>query len=216
MAATPVATRLASSARNGRRARRLPAAATAARTAAPARRREAVRGRQRQQAWAPTRDWNAPVAGWVDVLRQRRSGHRQVADLARRAADTAVQPSAEHGGQAEADADPDQHEVVDARGRADRALGHRGQVDVVLDRHRPAQVGAQRVEHALVPGGQVHGQPQVTGARVEHAGGADHERPQRLRRHPGRAAGRRDRAAHQLDRVAAPFGSTEISATTGR
>jgi hypothetical protein len=90
-----------------------------------------------------------------EVLRQRHAGDRQVTDLTGCSADAAVQPAAEDRRQAEADADPYQHEVIDAAGRADLPLGHRRQVDVILDGDRPAELGAQRVVHALVPGRQV-------------------------------------------------------------
>ena len=62
----------------------------------------------------------------------------------------------------------------------------------------------ERVKRALVPRGQVHRQPRVTGPRVDHAGAADHQRAQPRDLDPGARAGSLDGAADQLDRVVGP------------
>src|SRR5690606_12153875 len=106
---------------------------------------------------------------------QRRPGDRQVADLAGAAGPAAVQPAAQHHRHAHAAVEPHEGEVVGALRGAVRALGDGGEVDVVLYRHRTPQVGAQRGEDALVPGGQVERELDVAGRRIDHARGADHE-----------------------------------------
>jgi hypothetical protein len=53
-------------------------------------------------------------------------------------------------------------------------LGHGGQVHVVLERHRPIEVGPQRAEQTVVPAGQVEGEGDVAGGRVDQAGRAEH------------------------------------------
>jgi hypothetical protein len=93
---------------------------------------EAERSGQRQHRLRADQGLECPGRGVTDVLRQRHARHRKVADLARRAGRAAVQPPAEHGRQPEADADPDEHEVVGAAdGGPDRAL-----IIVVRDAHR--------------------------------------------------------------------------------
>src|SRR5581483_7289841 len=92
------------------------------------------------------------------VARYRRPGHRQVADLARRAADSPVQPAAEHDRHADAPVQPEQHEVVDALGRAGVQLGDGGQVDVVLEHDRALEVLAQLGEQTTLPVRQVEGE----------------------------------------------------------
>ncbi len=135
---------------------------------------------------------------------QRGTVDRQVADFARRPGGAPVQPPAQDGGQAEADAQPDQDEIVGACGGTVGPFGHRGQVHVVLDHHRLVPGVRERVERALVPGRQVHRQPGVAGARVDHAGTADHQRAEPGDLDPGAGAGLLDGAADQLDRVVGP------------
>jgi hypothetical protein len=112
-----------------------------------------------------------------------------------------VQLTAQDGGQAETDAQPDQDEIVGADGCAVGTFGHRGQVHVVLDHDRLVPGALERVKRALVPRGQVHRQPRVTGPGVDHAGAADHQRAQPGDLDPGARAGSLDGAADQLDRV---------------
>ena len=158
MAATPVATLLASSARNSSPERRtvaaeLPAASTAARTAPAAvtasKPNPAASG---STAWAPTSDWKAPVAGCVMSWGKGTPGYGQVTDLAVCPAHAAVQSPSEHRREAEAHPDPDQHEVVFPLRSSGRPLGHRGEVHVVPHGHRPAEIRTERVVHALMPG----------------------------------------------------------------
>ena len=52
-------------------------------------------------------------AALVDVARDLGAGHRQVTDLAGGAGAAVVQPATDHRGEADAAADPDQHEVVE-------------------------------------------------------------------------------------------------------
>ncbi len=60
-------------------------------------------------------------------------GERQVADLARRTMGAAVELATEHESHPDAGADRDEREAVDVAAVAVRALGERGDVDVVLD-----------------------------------------------------------------------------------
>jgi hypothetical protein len=90
-----------------------------------------------------------------------------------------VQPAAEHDRQADAAADPDQHEVLDAPGGARLRLGDRGQVDVVLEHDRGVQVVAQRGEQPPVPAGQVERERDVAAGRVDQTRGAEHDPPYR-------------------------------------
>ena len=76
--------------------------------------------------------------------RERRAVHRHPADLARRAADAPAHLAVDDRGEAEAGAEPDEREVVEPGRGPVGALGHRGQVHVVLDHHRGVQHLAQR------------------------------------------------------------------------
>ena len=113
-----------------------------------------------------------------DVGVQRGAVHRQVADLARRSGGAPVQLPAEDSGQAKAATEPDEDEVAGPGRRADGTFGHRGQVHVILDHHRPVPGVPERLERTFVPLGQIHRQAWVTGPRVHHAGTADHHRAQ--------------------------------------
>jgi len=112
-----------------------------------------------------------------------------------------VQLAAEHGGQAQPDAQPDQDEVAGIGGGARGALGHRREVHVVLDDDRLVQDAAQRVQRAFVPRGQVHRQPRVAGSRVDHTRTGDHQRAEPGQIHPGAGAGSLDDPADQFGRV---------------
>ena len=91
-------------------------------------------------------------------------------------------------------------------GGARGAFGHRGQVHVVLDHDRLVQDPPERVQRALVPRGQVHGEPGVTGPRVDHAGAADHEGPQGGHVHAGAGAGPLDDPEDDLDGILGAVG----------
>jgi len=125
-----------------------------------------------------------------------------------------VQAATKDRGKPETNADPDQHEVIRAAGRADGSFGHRGQVHIILDGHRSPEVVPQGGEHPLMPGGQVDRQPQVARARIEHARRTDHARAQRLRRATAAPQAVRIAPRTRSTGFAAPFGSTEISVTT--
>ncbi len=116
----------------------------------------------------------ARIAGTGEV-RQRAPGHVQVTDLAGRTRRTAMQPSTEDDRDADAAADPDQGEVGHAAGGTDPRLGDGGQVDVVLERDRPVEVGVERISKSVVPAGQVEGEGDVAGGRIDHAGGTEHD-----------------------------------------
>jgi hypothetical protein len=162
---------------------------------------EAGLRRQRPDRLRPGQPLQA-ATGRVHGRGDRRPGQGEPADLAGRPGRAAVQPTAEHGRQAYPDADPEQDEIVGPDGGSGRVLGNRGEVDVVLDHHRPTQRSAQPGEHALVPFGQVDRQLGIAGARVDHARTADHERAQPTHRDLRPAAGPVDRRAHQLNGVA--------------
>ena len=194
--ATPTATRCARSSRNAEDS--ADGEDTAAWTASAAvEAGEAVAGRELAHRGAADQPLEAAAGRVPDVGVQRSAVHRQVADLARRPGRAAVQPAAEHGGQAQADAHPHQDEVVRAGGGARGPFGHRGQVHVVLDHDRLVQDATQGVQGALVPRGQVHRQPRVTGLRVDHARTADDQRAEPGEVHPGAGAGPLDDPADQ-------------------
>jgi hypothetical protein len=169
------------------------------------RRGEAVRAGQHADRFRASQPLQPAARRIPDISRHRRTWHREVTDLASRPGGTPVQLSAQHGRQSQADPDPDQHEVIHARGRTAGMLRHRGEVHVVLDHHGTTQRAAQFGEHPLVPGRQVYREPRVTGRRVHDPWRADDERAQRAHRHTGLAAGTVHRAADQLHRVGPVF-----------
>src|SRR5581483_3367663 len=92
---------------------------------------------------------------------------------------------------------------------ADRLLGDRDEVHVVLDvdpRVRQAgrrQLGTQPGEQVgFVPAGQVAGEAEPTGARVDGAADADDDVVQGADVHPGGRAGRGQRLAYPVDGAA--------------
>ena len=92
-------------------------------------------------------------------------------------------------------------------GGAGVRLGDGGQVDVVLEDDRGVQVLAQRGEQAAVPAGQVEREGDVAGARVDQAGGAEHDpayaEPCRV---PALARRLHHRVVHDADRVVGVLG----------
>lgn len=131
-------------------------------------------------AGAATRLWKPPPASSLGGLllaaaRQRGAGQRHVADLARAAGRAPQEHAAEHDRRADTFVDVGQHEVVVVLRRALVLLGDGGEIDVVLDGDRGAEdLGQLGEQGARVPARQVRGVPELTGVRVDGAGGADH------------------------------------------
>src|SRR5262249_29613655 len=103
------------------------------------------------------------------------AGHRDPAGLAGGAAVAAEQPPADHDAQTDTSTDPQQHEVIDALRRAGMRLGHRHEVDVVLEAHRAIEVVAQLREQAALPPRQVEREREVAGVRIDETRCAEHD-----------------------------------------
>ena len=198
----------------GSRARSASAAATASAGVAPPKPCSAARV---CTARPPARACSPALLGCSFPAGKRRAVHGHPADLARGAADAPAHLAVDDRGEAEAGAEPHEREVVEPGRDAVGALGHRGEVHVVLDHHRGVQHLAQRVEHALVPGGEVHREPRRAGPRVEHAGDADaRRRTARRSRCPALSQARPMASRTMPTGSSAPLGSTLTSATGAR
>ena len=113
----------------------------------------------------------------------------------------AVQLAAEDEPGAEPGADREEDEVLHSPRDPLPALADRGQVDVVLDRHRQAEPIADVV--APVPpfeAGDVRRQPELTGVRIDDAGDADNRTVDQLGREPAGLGERVSEDADRLDR----------------
>ena len=105
------------------------------------------------------------------------AAERQEGDLPGHPVHAAVQPAAEHQAHADARADVHPGEAVGLLPDAERALGERGRVHVVLDRERGAERRPQPGERLrLVPAGQAAGQRHQVPLRVVDARAADNRR----------------------------------------
>ena len=134
---------------------------------------------------------------------QRGAVHRQVADLARRPGRAPVQPPAQDGGEAEADAQPDQDETVGAAVAPSprSAIAARFTSSSITTGLRETLSSASSAPSCHV--GRLTASS-GTGPRIDHAGAADHQRAQPGDLEPGARAGPLDGAADQLDRVIGP------------
>ena len=99
---------------------------------------------------------------------------RHVADLAGGATGAAVELAGDHDAHADAGAHPEEDEVRNAGAGAVAELAQRGQVDVVLEADKRAELAADRAEQALpAPAGQVGSVGEQGAGGIEHARVAD-------------------------------------------
>ena len=98
----------------------------------------------------------------------------QIADLARRAAGAAVQSPVDDDPQADARAGPEEDEVAQVAAEAVLTLRQRGEVDVVLEAYRRAQLVADGPDQALpAPAREVGGVLEAAAGGIEHPGRAE-------------------------------------------
>ena len=132
----------------------------------------------------------------VDVLGE---ADARVVELARRAVPAAVQLAAQHEPGAEAGADRDEDEVVDAARDAAPLLAERGEVDVVLDRHRQSEPLRELAREAVaLEPGHVRRERDARRLALDGARHAEHDAVDRARLDAAAASNER---VEQRDRV---------------